>query len=67
MKRIVSFFLAIVLALPLSLGCFAANQEAESAADMLYELGLFQGKGTDADGRPDRHGCRCRPNIPLPG
>ena len=53
MKRIVSFFLAIVLALPLSLGCFAANQEAESAADMLYELGLFQGKGTDADGRPD--------------
>ena len=53
MKRIVSFFLAIVLVLPLSLGCFTANQEAESAADMLYELGLFQGKGTDADGRPD--------------
>lgn len=53
MKRIASFFLAIVLALPLLLGCSAANQEAESAADTLYELGLFQGKGTGADGRPD--------------
>ena len=53
MKRIASFFLAIALILPLPSVCSAADQEAERAADTLYELGLFQGKGTDASGRPD--------------
>ena len=31
---------------------FAANDDAAEAANVLYELGLFQGTGTDADGKP---------------
>lgn len=53
-NRILSLFLALamlcgVLVLPAS----AATAEAQKAANSLYELGLFQGVGTLANGKPD--------------
>ena len=52
MKR--SFVFALVLCLMLTLTPFAsaASDEANEAANALYELGLFQGTAEDADGTP---------------
>ena len=52
MKR--SFVLALVLCLMLTLTPFAsaASDEANEAANALYELGLFQGTAENADGTP---------------
>ena len=52
MKRWVSLFLAVTMLFALSLPVFAAELEAQAAAETLYELGLFKGTGTDAAGNP---------------
>lgn len=52
MKRIISVILILTLALSLVPAAFAASDEANEAAQSLYELGLFNGTGTDADGSP---------------
>lgn len=52
MKRIFAFLLALLLIFSLSAGAFAADAEAETAAQELFDLGLFSGTGTDAAGKP---------------
>lgn len=52
MKKIVSAFLAMALIICMIPSAFAASDEAIEAADALYELGLFNGTGTDANGKP---------------
>ena len=52
MKKLLSVFLAFALLLSLTIPISAANIEAVDAANTLYELGLFSGTGTDADGNP---------------
>lgn len=52
-KRIISVLLALVLVLSLAPAAFAASDEANAAADALYQLGLFNGTGTDANGNPN--------------
>ena len=51
-KRIISLFLLMVMACSLVPAAFAASEEAIGAAEQLYELGLFEGTGTDANGNP---------------
>ena len=49
-------WLALLLALVIALGLLpaaAAADTPQSAAQNLYELGLFRGVGEDAAGRPD--------------
>ncbi len=52
MKRIFAVLLALLLIFSLSAGAFAADAEAETAAQELFDLGLFSGTGTDAAGKP---------------
>ncbi len=52
MKRALSLLLALVLLVCLAPAAFAAEDEATQAAETLHALGLFQGKGNDADGNP---------------
>ena len=53
-KRILSLILALVISLVLVPGtALAADSEAEEAAQSLYELGLFNGIGANADGTPN--------------
>lgn len=52
MKKSISFLLAIVLLCCIMPSASADVSAAVRAADSLYELGLFQGTGTDADGKP---------------
>ena len=52
MKRIFALLFAAALSLSLITPAFAASEEAINAADNLYELGLFSGTGTNADGTP---------------
>lgn len=52
MKKWVSLFLAVTMLFALSLPVFAAESEAQEAAQTLHELGLFKGTGTDAAGKP---------------
>lgn len=52
MKRVLSALLAVCLLLAMIPAAYAAQTEAAEAADTLYELGLFKGTGTDADGKP---------------
>lgn len=52
-KKIVSLFLSLTLALSLSVPVFAATPaEAQKDAELLYNLGLFKGTGTNPDGTP---------------
>ncbi len=52
-KKIVSLFLALTLALSLSVPVFAATPaQAQKDAELLYNLGLFKGTGTNPDGTP---------------
>lgn len=52
-KKLLSLFLALTLALSLSVPALAVTaQEAQSDAELLYNLGLFKGTGTNADGSP---------------
>ena len=52
MKKWVSLFLAFAMLFALSLPVFAAESEAQEAAQTLHELGLFKGTGTNAAGKP---------------
>ena len=52
MRKVVSLFLVLVMLCCLAPGAFAISDEAQAAADALHDLGLFQGKGTNADGTP---------------
>lgn len=52
MKRLLSFVLSFALVFSFVPSAFAASNEANEAAQSLYELGLFNGTGTDANGNP---------------
>lgn len=53
-KRVLSLILALVMVLALvPATAVAADDTHAEAARCLYELGLFQGVGTNADGTPD--------------
>ena len=53
MKQLLSLALALVLSLALAVPAFAADPETETdAAWELYNMGLFQGTGTDDQGFP---------------
>ena len=51
-KRILSACMSFVLLLSFVPAAFAASDEAISSANALYQLGLFNGTGTDANGNP---------------
>jgi len=51
-KKLFCLFLAVLMACSLMPSALAANKAAEEAAETLYELGLFRGTGTNADGTP---------------
>lgn len=53
MKRLISLILSLVMISSLLPSAFAASDEAAEAAQALYELGLFNGTGTNPDGTPD--------------
>ena len=47
-KKLLSLFLALTLALSLAAPAWAATpEEAQDSAQLLYNLGLFQGSGTN--------------------
>lgn len=52
-KRAVSMILALCLLFSLSAPAFAAENTAETAAQALYNLGLFKGVGNNTDGTPN--------------
>lgn len=52
-KRLLAVILALALALSGIPAAWAADDAHTEAAQCLYELGLFQGVGTNADGTPD--------------
>lgn len=51
-KKLIGFLLAAVLVCGVMPSALAATDEATQAAQTLYELGLFKGTGTNADGTP---------------
>lgn len=53
MKKITCMLLAISIVVCMMPMAFAASDEAVEAANALYELGLFRGTGTNADGTPN--------------
>lgn len=52
MKRILSLLLSVVLVLSMFPTVLAAGDEFQTSADILYDLGLIGGTGTDASGNP---------------
>lgn len=52
MKRALSVILTLLLLVGLCVPAFAAGSDPQQAADHLHSLGLFQGTGTSADGKP---------------
>lgn len=52
-KRLLAVILALALTLSVIPAALAADDTHTEAARCLYELGLFQGVGTNADGTPD--------------
>lgn len=52
-RKVLSLFLALVMALGLSTSVMAQDTPEIDAAQKLYDLGLFQGTGTAPDGTPD--------------
>lgn len=52
-KRLLAVILALALTLSVIPAALAADDTHAEAARCLYELGLFQGVGTNADGTPD--------------
>ena len=52
MKRLVSVILTLLLVFSLAPFALAASEEAETAANALYELGLFQGTAENEYGSP---------------
>lgn len=53
MKKFVTLILTLTLLLSLCAPVSAASDEEYAAAQRLYELNLFKGRGTGADGEPD--------------
>lgn len=53
MKRFLSLLVSLVLVISLAPATLAASDEAVSAANALYNQGLFSGTGTDANGNPN--------------
>ncbi len=53
MKRFIATILTLALMCSFVPVAFAATDEATQAAQSLYELGLFRGTGTNADGMPN--------------
>lgn len=52
-KRVLSCLMVAALAFSSVPTAFAASAEAQTAAQALYDLGLFNGTGTDASGKPN--------------
>jgi len=52
MKKVISLMLTLAIVLCMISTAFAASSEANEAADALNALGLFNGAGTDANGKP---------------
>ena len=52
MKRILTIILTLCLCLSMAVPVSAATEKSTASADHLYELGLMNGTGTDADGKP---------------
>ena len=52
-KRILSCIMALVLTISFVPVVFAASSEANTAAQALYEMGLFQGVGKNENGTPN--------------
>ena len=52
MKKRIAILLAVCLVFALASVAFAADGKETAAADALYTLGLFQGVGKDAEGKP---------------
>ena len=53
MKRILTLLLTMILILgAIPAAAFGADAEMTAAADTLYDLGMFSGTGTDANGKP---------------
>ncbi len=53
MKKLIVLILAVMLLLACAIPAQAADSRKAEAAAVLYDLGLFQGTGTNADGTPD--------------
>ena len=53
MKKLIALILAVMLLLACAIPAQAADSRKVEAAAVLYDLGLFQGTGTNADGTPD--------------
>lgn len=53
MKKLIALILAATLLLACAIPAQAADSRKAEAAAVLYDLGLFQGTGTNADGTPD--------------
>ena len=53
MKKVLSLVLALCLCASLMMPVFAASKEATEAAEILYDLGLFNSVGQNADGTPN--------------
>lgn len=52
MKQTISFLLVLTLITAMTAAASAYSQEAETSADYLYCVGLFNGKGSDEYGNP---------------
>ena len=52
MKKLLSLILTLVLLCSQIPAASATNAEAQNAANILYDLGLFKGTGINADGTP---------------
>ena len=53
MKKLIALILAVMLLLACAIPAQAADSRKAEAAAELYDLGLFQGTGTNAGGTPD--------------
>ena len=51
-RKWIALSAALLLLLLSAVNIYGADEAANAAADTLYELGLFAGTGTDADGKP---------------
>ena len=51
-RRLTCLLLALILLLGMLPSVCAASDEAQTAADALHTLGLFNGTGSNADGTP---------------
>ena len=52
MRKLLILLVVLSLLLSLAPAALAADSAAERAAEALYEMGLFRGTGTDANGNP---------------